>query len=50
MVITCSLFGTPAKASGSRQLSVFCTIVAVMATPHTLPKERMRYTVDADTA
>lgn len=47
---TWSLFGTPASAPGSRQLSVFWTIDAVIATPHTLPRERTRYTVDAETA
>jgi len=40
----------PDSASDSLQLRVFWTIEAVIATPQTLPKERMRYTVDAEMA
>lgn len=47
---TFHLLGTPDKAAGNPLLNVFCRMADVMATPQTVPKERIRYTVDAETA
>lgn len=45
-----SLSAKSDRASSSARWSVFWKIKAVMATPRTLPRERIRYTVDADAA
>lgn len=39
---TFHLSGTPIKAAGSLFLSVFWVIVEVMATPQTVPRERIK--------
>lgn len=39
---TLHLSGISPKASGSRMLSVVCTMAEVMATPYTVPSERTR--------
>lgn len=47
---TFHLSGIPVKASARPDFRVFWIIADVMATPQTLPRERIRYTVDAETA
>jgi hypothetical protein len=44
------LSGRSPRASGRRALSVVCRMAEVMATPQTLPSERIRYVVDVETA
>lgn len=48
--LTFHLFGTSPKASGRRTLSVVCKMADVIETPHTVPRDRTRYTVEAETA
>lgn len=47
---TFNLSGISPSASGRRTLKVVWTIADVIATPHTVPSDRTRYTMDADTA
>lgn len=47
---TFHLSGTPLRASERPELNVFWIMADVMATPQTVPRERTRYTVDAETA
>lgn len=49
-MLTFPALGTSARALGNFALRVFCTMDAVRATPQTLPNERIKYTVDAETA
>ena len=47
---TLHLSGTPLRAAGKRAVSVVCTMADVIETPQTVPSERIKYTVDAETA
>ncbi len=48
--LAASFPGIPDNASGSFIASTFWTIVEVAATPHTVPSDRKRYTMEVDTA
>jgi len=48
--LTAALSGMSPKAVGSLLLNVLCTIAEVIETPQTVPSDRIRYTVDAETA
>ena len=48
--LTSFSYGTPRKADGKRFVRVVCTMADVAETPQTVPNDRMRYTVEADTA
>ena len=47
---TCALWGTFPSASGSLVFNVVCTMAAETATPQTVPIDRIRYTVEEETA
>lgn len=48
--LTSFSYGIPRKANGKRVVRVVCTMADVTETPQTVPKDLMRYTVEADTA
>ena len=48
--LTSFSYGTPRNADGKRFVKVVCTMADVAETPQTVPKDRMRYTVEAETA
>jgi hypothetical protein len=48
--LTSFSYGIPRKADGKRFVNVVCTIADVAETPQTVPNDRIRYTVEADTA
>ena len=48
--VTFHLSGIPGSAPGKPDLRVLWTIADVIATPQTMPRDRIRYTVDAVTA
>lgn len=47
---TFHLSGIPGKAAGNLCFNVFWVMADVIATPHTVPSDRIKYTVDAETA
>ena len=48
--LTSFSYGMPRRADGRRFVNVVCTIADVAETPQTVPNDRIRYTVEADTA